>query len=161
MATSERRRALALTFCRRGDLADGTPGEKPSPAFLRSLAAYDRGLELYWHPFRHRWVLYRVTRRGACASDDRLLKEFEVTGPDGEYRLPGWWLLDVLRKMDKTQNGTVDPKVANHLYVQHLQEEEEKEQSRRQAAMADLSEHFAKDMWKYAVTERVSNRTHG
>jgi hypothetical protein len=158
---SERKRALALTFCRRGDLADGSPGAKPSPAFLRSLAAYDRGLELYWHPVRHRWILYRVTRRAACSGSDMMLKEFEITGPDGEYRLPGWWLLEVLRKLDKTRNGTIDPRVANNLYHAHLKEEEEKEEAERVARMSDMGESFGRDMWDYACSEKVSNRTHG
>jgi len=147
----KRKSAFALTACWRHQLADGgCPPGKPSRAFLAELKRIDGGLELYWHPIRKRWILYRVTHRAAVPSEDRLVKEFELIGLRGEMRSPGWWLLDWLRQMDKTRGGSVDPQQANREYMRRLHEQECEEEDAKARQVQEMSSSFAADCAKFA-----------
>jgi len=149
---SPRRRALALTWCQRWELADGSrPWSMPSKAFLRELRRMDPGLELFWLSGRERWALYRVKHRAACPSDDELVKEFELVGPGGEYREPGWWLFDLLREYDKTCGGSIDPRVADHFYKQTLKRQLREDQERQEKKHAELSRGVAEEMYDFAL----------
>lgn len=149
---SPRRRAVALTYCQRWELADGScPRSPPSTAFLRELRRMDPGLEVIWVPGRDRWVLYRVKHRAAVPSEDQLVKEFEIVGLHGEYREPGWWLIDLLREYDKTCGGAIDPKVADHFYISRLKRLNQEAQERQEKKNADLSRGVAEEMYDFAL----------
>jgi hypothetical protein len=138
---SPRRSSVALTMCRRASLIDGfPPGGGPGRSFLNGLKAFDRGLELYWHPLRKRWVLYRVVQRAAARSDDLLIKEAVVEGPRGEYRSPGPWLLEILRKWDKTRGGSVDPERGNREFLKGLDAADRKKQEAEDRVINEASE---------------------
>lgn len=49
-----------------------------------------------------------------------MVHEFDIAGPTGQYRPPGPWVLDWLRKNDKTENGGVDPEAANRRWLRNL-----------------------------------------
>jgi hypothetical protein len=143
-----RRSALALTACRRWELAEAQPvNGGPSRAFLRSLKRFDPGLELYWHPRRERWILYRV-RKAACPSDDYLVKELEVVGPQGEYREPGFWLIDFLRSLDKI-NLNSDPHQADREYQKLLAAQMQEDATKDEKFGKALGEDFSAEVMKY------------
>jgi hypothetical protein len=153
-ANRPRRIALAPTCCRRPKLA-GSGGAAPTlGAFLRDLKRFDPGLELHFFDTPPRWVLYRVLRKGICASEDVLLKEFEITGPKGQYRELGPWLLDLLRSLDKTDGGAIDPGHANRQYMRRLAEEDEKAELEMENRDRELQLNFYKDLVKYAFGRR-------
>lgn len=77
----------------------GSPPADVAPGFLQALRRYDPNLELYWHPLKERWQVYRVTRN-VVPSMDRMVHEWEVTSPSGGYALPGPWLLELMKKHD-------------------------------------------------------------
>lgn len=149
-ANRSRRSALAPTCCRRPKLA-GSGGAAPTlGAFLRDLKRFDPGLEPHFFETPPRWVLYRVIRKGVCPSEDILMKEFEVTGPKGQYRELGPWLLDLLRSWDKTGGGVIDPGMANRQYLRKLAEDDQKAEFERENRDRALQMNFYKDLEKYA-----------
>jgi hypothetical protein len=134
----------------------GFPAGGPPQAFLRVLRRQDRDLEAYWHPIRERWILYRVVRRGAVPCEDVLLKELEVSGPHGEYRPLGMWLIDWLRQNDKTAGGSVDPLQANRAAIRKMEEDDkslEKEKEKTEDAMCSQ---FGRDCETHVVRGRKS-----
>lgn len=157
-----RRSAAPLTACKRAHLADGG-GSAPavSAALLRELKRFDRDLELYWHPIRKRWILYRLVVKAATPSEDQLIKEYELAGPRGEYRSPGMWLIDWLRRNDKTRGGAIDPRVATREYVRHMTENDEQFWAEKEQAAADISESTAKEILDYATGREVVHVNRG
>lgn len=146
----KRRSALALTACHRWELAEARPAcGDPSRAFLRNLKRFDRGLDLYWHPVRQRWILYRVKRRAPCPSDDYLIKELEIVGPRGEYREPGQWLIDFLQSIHK-KNLSGDPHQADREYAKLLDKQLNEEATRTEKFGKELGEDFSHEVMKYA-----------
>lgn len=147
---STRRNSRPLSRCRRWDLAQGVPPPVALPGgFLRALKRYDSALELYWHPVRHRWILYRVVRRGVVPSEDTLAKEWEIVGKGGCYREPGLWLLDWMRKSDMTRNGEIHPEyalkqalISDDLHEKHRVEAQE-------ARFGEMSHAYARDVLRY------------
>lgn len=118
---SSRWKGRAPTQCLRRALGEGSgPGHAVSRSFLRELYRLDPGLELHWVHGINKWVLYRLSRRGVVPGEDVLTKEVEVRGPRGEYRDVGQWVIDFLRKHDKTRNGAVDPAYANRQYIANM-----------------------------------------
>lgn len=155
--------AWALTYCQRWQLAESLPqGGSPSRAFLRALRGFDPGLELYFNPVRQKWILYRLLKRAPAPSEDVLLKEFEITGPHGEYRQPSWWLLDQLRRLDKTRGGTVDPHQADRAFLRRLDAEQDAAHHERDHAQTQQNYEAADALRKYAILGRKNfhvNRT--
>jgi len=129
-------------------------GRTLSPAFLRELRHLDQKLELFWLERYGIWALYRVSRLGVVEGDDRMVKEFELVGPHGEPREPGPWLLDWLRRHDKTKGGTVDPEYYNRWYWERLRQEEQAEEDRQDAWKKQVGEDCGKEMLRYAVDNR-------
>lgn len=145
----KRRSALALTACHRWELAEALPVTGSLPrAFLRALKRFDPGLELYWHPRRQRWILYRVKRKAACPSDDYLIKEIEIVGPNGEYREPGFWLIDFLRSIDKI-NVNSDPFQADREYAKRLDAQLKEDATKDEKFGKALGEDFSAEVLKY------------
>jgi hypothetical protein len=137
----ERRARRALSVCRRNELATGDVAAPAVPsAFLRALNAFDPLLELYWHPHKKKYYLYRVFSRGGAACDDKLVKEAEVCGPGGEYRHPGPWLLARLREWELTAGGQFDYDKAKTSWLDSLYKDdvERMEEEERYLRAADL-----------------------
>lgn len=154
--SSVRRGAYAPTRCRRYqlvNLADALVAP-PGKAFLRALERFDSHAELHFNAPIGRWVLYRRNTRAACPSEDVLTKEFVLTGPRGEYRAPGFWLIDVLRKLDKFRGGSLSPEAAAGLYLQHLKEEDEKEEEREARWREDRARDVVNDLVDYGYGNR-------
>ena len=141
-----RRDARTLTFCRRHSLSDSV--RKPSQAFLRDLNRQDPLLEAYWHPVREHWILYRCVKRGVVPSEDMLMKELDVLSPQGSYRPLGPWLLEWLRKHDKTRNGSVCPDYASSKYLRDIFGEEDRHEQKFQDSVGEMSHNFARDCEK-------------
>lgn len=153
----DRRNAWPLTFCRRWELAQGLPlGEYPSQAFLRALKRFDSQLELYWHPRVGRWVLYRVVHRGGASSDDQLIKEFTIADESGGYRLPSWWLIDHLRALDKTKQGTIDPQQADRAFYQKLEHDSDEKANAIERERSEAAADAANELRTYSIKERRS-----
>lgn len=151
---AERRRgSRALTCGLRSVLSRGAAsGPRAPSAFLRDLRRFDKGLEAIWVP--DRWVLYRRTRRGPTPSEDALVKELEVTGPNGEYRDLGPWVIDWLRRLDKTEGGSVDPEYASRQFMNRL-EEDKKEKARAEKKEIEEAHQAARiDLDRYAIYDR-------
>jgi hypothetical protein len=157
------KRAVAYTWCKRWQLPEGSCAwYRPDKRFLQELRAIDRDIELVWNPLLERWLLYRIARHAASPSDDQLVKEAMLTGPHGEYRPPGRWLLDWLRAHDKTRGGSIDPSLANRHNLQKLDEQAKEQDERIDRQMAPLAEHTAEEIFTHAVANRRSlhvNRT--
>lgn len=147
------RSVFAPTSCRRYQLEAMCSKlvAPPGKAFLGALARKDRDLEIHYLRGINRWVLYRVTRRGGCAAGDTLIKEFALQGPNGERREPGWWLIEVLQRFDKTEGGTVDPARADALYLQHLDEELAGEEARKGRADKRIAVDYAKEAARFCL----------
>jgi hypothetical protein len=64
-------------------------------------------------------MLYRVRRHETPGSDE-MIREMVIQGPRGEYRDPGPWIVDELRRRDIFQGGTVDPTIARRNYVDNV-----------------------------------------
>lgn len=157
MITKSRRSGRALTSCLRCALAEGsTRGASLSRAFLRDLKHLDPGLELHFIPGFNRWVLYRLARRGIIPSEDRMVKELEVKGPNGEFREPGQWLLDWLRRHDKTRNGSVCPEYANRQVLRSIDLEPKEEEERLKATSQAMGERLGLDLEKYVLRGKKS-----
>ena len=157
LARRASRNARALTRCRRGELAEGSPlGARPGAAFLQALARFDRDLECYWHPILGRWILYRVTTRGAARSSDVLTKELVLEGPHGELREPGWWLIDRLRLWDKTRGGSIHHERATKLWVEQMERQDRAQYEAWDKKTDEISESFGRECEKYVMTERRS-----
>ena len=108
-----------LTFCRRWELMPGSPPAAVAPGFFRDLRLFDPDLELYWHPPSNRWQVYRVLHRAVVPSMDKLIHEWVVETPDGNYALPGAWLLDAMRRADRWSDFG-DRKAAQRAFRRHL-----------------------------------------
>ena len=146
------------TICRRGQLRGAcNDGPGLTTAFLRDLKGFDRQLELKWFPAKSRWALYRVARQGTVPSEDYMVKELELSGPEGQYRPPGPWVIDVLRFGDKTRGGSVDPEIANRRWMEKLQNEERAEREAEEKKVREVSEYTVKQVEKFALNERVSS----
>lgn len=143
-----RRDSWLRTHVHRGQLVKASPPQGDlSRGFLRDLSDLDKDLELHWHPIGQRWVLYRrVSRSAGRSSNDLLIKECVVRGPNGEYRRPGGWLLERLRFWDKTKGGSVDPERADYLYRQKILREAEEEEQKEDKERLKLSESLAEDI---------------
>lgn len=152
-----RKSAWPLTVAWRHQLAEAVPpGHQPSKALLRALSRIDPNLELYWHPIRTRWILYRVVRRGGVPCEDRLVKEAELTGLNGEYREPGWWLIDLLQRWDKTQGGSIDPHQADRQFLFDMDDRYSERSKLREAHSHEISEQITNDFIKYGYGQRRS-----
>jgi len=123
---------------------------------LRELSRRDRNLTLVWNPVRRRWSLYRVLRRGATPLGDYLQLEFEIEYRDGSYREPGFWLFDLMNRLSKTHNGSIDPKIATKMYLDDLFERDRREEEARERERTDLRAQMDADLDTYAVRERKS-----
>lgn len=157
MKKSLRRNGRARTSCLRFALAEGSSlRTKLSRSFLRELARVDSGLELHWNPGRGRWILYRLQRKGVTPSEDRMLKEFELVGPKGEHRSPGQWLIDWLRKNDKTRGGALCPEYADRRYLEKIDFEPKREKELRERASWEHTEAIAHDIENYVINSRTS-----
>jgi hypothetical protein len=151
------RNASVLTFCRRGERAEAShQGQGPTRAFLRELRRVDKGLEVYWHPAKGRWVLYRVARRGEARSADCLVKEADLAGPRGEYRPLGTWVIDWLRKRDLTRSGSDDPDRARRLWLDRIERDEREEQERKAAYYRQWDDDIANSAQRIIGTARFS-----
>ena len=142
-------RSVAWSFCRRHQLPEGGAPETPSKSFLRALRAYDRQLELYWHPLLHRWILYRCARHGGVPGDDHLVKEFELSGPGGQYRSPGHWVIERLQELDRTRGGSVDPAMSSRLYQQQIQADLAAMDEAKQREMDEIGADWAHEITTY------------
>lgn len=142
-------RRLALSFCRRHQLVEAAPPAPPDKNFLRALRAFDRGLELYWHPVRGTWILYRLARRGGVPGDDHMVKELELAGPQGQYRHPGPWVIDELRRLDRTRNGSFDLQTSARLYQQRIAEDLAAQDEQIARTADAVGEDFAHELIKY------------
>jgi len=144
-----RKRRNARTAARRCFLAEENHlGPSPSQAFLRDLKSQDKDLELHWHSEgeKSRWVLYRVAKRATVPSEDFLVKEKEIAGPQGQYRPLGPWVLDWLRKEDKTHRGGTDPEYANRKYLADLTRKDKETEAEKQKQISDMAHNFARDV---------------
>lgn len=142
-------RNVAWSFCRRHQLVEGTPPETPSKSFVRALRAFDKGLELYWHPIRCNWILYRVARHGGVPGDDHMVKEFELAGPHGEYRSPGHWVIERLRELDRTRAGSIDMATSSRKFQQQIQEDLAAEDEKRRRQTEEVGADWANEVIKY------------
>ncbi len=153
-----RRSVRPRTYVRRRFLAEGgpLPVDEPGSAFLRALSTFDPDLECHWHGPSRRWVLYRVKRREAARGDDLMVKEAIVEGERGEYRPPGFWLIERLRRWDKTRGGSIHPERATRETIERLRQEDRAVDERWDRDVADLCEDVADDMERYAVDARFT-----
>lgn len=149
------RSAGALTAARRAHIAQGVGAEcRPAPSFLRALRRFDPGLEAMFVEKSQRWALYRVARRGVVPAEDWMVLEFEAKGPKGQYRELGPWVLDRLRLLDKTQGGSVDPRLGDRAFMRHMDENQYAIHRERERKRRDLSRSAAWDVFNYAVANR-------
>ena len=108
------------------------------------MKAFDKDLELYWHPIANKWILYRVKRRGV-ASDDEMIQECVVKTSHGGYAPPGDWLLDLLKKWDKTRGGSISPERANRNYLKNTNSDAAEREAQREKQMDQISQAVADD----------------
>jgi len=151
--TQERRGSRALTCGIRKVLSRGAgTGPRAPSAFLRELRRFDPGLELIWVP--NRWVLYRRTRRGITPAEDSLVKEIEVTGPRGEMRDLGPWLIEALRKLDKTDGGSIDPEYATRQFIRSLDDEPKAKEAAEKKEIEEAHRDATIEFERYAISDR-------
>lgn len=151
-----RERRTAPTFARRWKLSrEASSPRLAPPFFLRELRRFDKDLEPHWHRRLERWVLYRVARRGVVPAQDYLVKECEVVGPRGEYRPLGTWVLDWLRRLDKTEGGSLDPEHGNRAFLRRLEEADEARERRQARAHSEIVNQVERDL----VTSLIKGRT--
>jgi hypothetical protein len=153
---SSRRSGRALTSCLRYALAEGSRPSHLSRSFLRELRRLDPKLELHWISSINRWVLYRVASPGIIPGEDRLVKELEIKGPNGEFRVPGHWLIDWLRKHDKTRGGAVCPEYANRKFLKKIDSEVDVQDQLIAKKTWELTESKAHDIENFALRRRRS-----
>jgi hypothetical protein len=120
------------------------------------LRRFDAALELYWHPFIARWVLYRVTHRGPAPSSDVLTKEWVIQSPSGAMREPGFWLIDWLRRQDKTEGGRYHHEYATRRWVADMERQEREREAAWEAKAEEVSQICALELEKYATRGRRS-----
>ena len=96
-AERQRRDASVKVVVRRGQLTAGTPPRPLDQAFLQRLRDYDDSLDLYWHPVREHWVLYRVTKKRSARADDELILISGLTDH------PSDWVIELCRRRDITK----------------------------------------------------------
>jgi hypothetical protein len=89
-----RRDSIIRGYTRRGRLTAGVPPRDLDDGFLQRLKEVDPDLELYWHPLRGQWIVYRLFRKGASPADDRLIAVSRLVD------WPGEWLIRHLRERD-------------------------------------------------------------
>jgi len=135
--TKERRSATVRTFGRRGELLACGLRAAGDRALRFSLRRLDPALELLWHPHARKWILYRVTRKGITPSSDCLLEQFILERP------PGSWLLDTLRKTDKTRAGSVDPEYADRQAMKRFDDTRRREDEAKAKETGELAKSFA------------------
>lgn len=150
----------APEWIRRGAIAK-SPGFRPQRRLPRPLLdelhEFDPGLEIIWWPITERWAVYRVAERGAARSEDRLIKELDLVGPDGQYREPGKWIVRALQAHDLcTRYGVRDPDQARRLWLQDLDRHEEETQEAWRRKTDEIAFHWAEDM-HFAARGRVSS----
>lgn len=147
----ERRRKVSRTSARRWELTATLFDRPPVPAsLLLSLRRLDPELELYWHGWRRHWVLYRVARHGTTPGGDVLVKQLDIMGPGGQYRPLGNWLLDWLRKNDKTEGGSRDPLWADRQWLRALEQIEERDAAERAKKRDEFSKDFVHEAERWA-----------
>lgn len=134
-----------LTFCRRWELMPGSPPACVAPGFLRDLHHYDPDLELYWHPPSSRWQVYRLAHRAVVPSLDRLVHEWTVETPGGNYALPGPWLLDAMRQNDRWSDWG-DKEAAKRAFRRHLDALDDAGERSRDAHWAEMNSNLWKDV---------------
>lgn len=117
-------------------------------AFLRSLSSLHPDLELLWIPQIERWTLYKVIRKGDTADGDRMLKVFDLIGPNGEAREPGAWLIDKLRHLDIFRRFDAGPARAAKLYCDFLDDIDRKKAESAERERKNLSEEIGRDLYK-------------
>jgi hypothetical protein len=128
---------------------------------VRALRALDRDLELYWHPVLNLWFLYRCARRGGITGDDHLVKEMMLSGPNGEYRSPGFWVLDRLRELDVSRGGSVDPQQASRNMQRKIQDQLVHDDEARTRQAEQIGQDWVSELSKHAYgsTSLHVNRT--
>ena len=107
---------------------------------------------MHWNHHRQNWTVYRVSNKSVSVGDDLLVKEMDL--PFREE--PGPWLIEFLRKHDKTKGGSVDPERGSREYLDGMErydrDHEESIENANDAEVVDV----AKDIEKYAVGSRTS-----
>jgi len=136
-----RRYNRPLSRCKRIELPiaipwirDGTPIDSRLKKMITD--GYPE-VELFWHPLRHTWELYRVTHKAAAPAWDTMTHEFTLKAP------PGIWLYYHLKKHDvftKVNNTSV----ANHV-MKNITEQEERRDEEFNNKIRDLSGYIARE----------------
>lgn len=144
-----------ITVGRRADLEYARQGPAISDHFRKALKAQDPALEFFWAP-DHYWVLYRVIRRGICPLEDVLVKQATFSGPQGQYRPLGEWVIDWLKRHDKTRGGGVDPDYADRHYLWQLFRDNQDADKQWDVKTEQLSYEYAREMEKYVFNDRRS-----
>lgn len=150
-----RQRRTAPTFARRWQLSREVASPRLAPPFfLRELYRLDPDLEPHWHRRMARWILYRVARRGVVPAQDQLVKEFEVSGPKGEYRDLGPWVLDWLRRHDKTDGGSIDPEHGGRDWIRKVEDFDERRERDKEREYQEVVKECEKEMVQDLVKGR-------
>ena len=144
VAERRRRDASVRGVVRRGRLTAGTPPRTLDKAFLQRLKEIDKKLDLYWHPIKHKWILYRQLWRGAAPADDKLIL---VTALDD---WPGNWLIHRLQKMDVMSRHPEcqTPKRAAKLEMDRIDALDEARELAHKKKYADMSHGAAEELRK-------------
>lgn len=138
---SRRRKAQFQPSCLRAELLP--QGKR---AFLPQLDSVFNGLELYFHPLKKRWCVYRVAAKGSSPASDFLVMEYELKGEAGEFRAPGAWLIDELRSRSVTRNGSLDGGRARSDYIDTLFAEVDQAGIDKRRSFREMNHEIAKDM---------------
>lgn len=153
IASLERSGSRALTCGLRSVLSRGAgSGPRAPSSFLRDLRRFNPRLQLIWVP--NRWVLYTVTRRGLTPAEDALVKEVELVGPGGEYRPLGPWVLEMLRRYDKTDGGTIDPAYADRQFLKAIDDEPKERDAEDKKFMEERHKEATTEFTRYAMYDR-------
>lgn len=98
-------------------------------------------------------MLYRVRRHADRASDE-LFEEMTLCGPRGEYREPGPWVLDWLRKHDLSQGGSIDLGYARRRALDRYDELDRRRDEEEHRRLEALHASAGGDLYDYAVREK-------
>ena len=159
MKSRVRRGFPARDLTLRSELATESAPKALSGSFLRNLSRIDRDLEMFWVPPLQHWVLYRVARKGPCPSDDMLIKVANVIGPNGEYREPGSWVINMLQRVDLTRKFNSDPKRAGKLWADHMDKLEEKRIEAADRNFSNANADMAHELRKCFIGKCTSENT--
>ena len=134
------REASIRGVAKRGELTPGSPPRPLDRVFLRRLRDTDPSLEMYWHPVRRKWCIYRRPARNVAASDETLVL---VSALD---RWPGDWVIRKLQSMDSSRrHTTADRGRIADLDMQEMDKQDYEKERRQARELRNLSESLASD----------------